>query len=47
MLIELEEMEASLAGLVSRIGGLNGEKPIDALARAGSLLYSFLLTEYQ
>ena len=35
MKVELDEMEPVLAGLVSRIGGLNGKKAIDALARAG------------
>ena len=39
MKVELDEMEPVLAGLVSRIGGLNGKKAIDALARAGKMTH--------
>ena len=35
LMIELDEMEPVLAGLVSRIGSLSNSAPIDVLARAG------------
>ena len=35
VLVELEEMEPVLSGLVSRIGALSNAAPIDVLARAG------------
>ena len=44
MKVELDEMEPVLAGLVSRIGGLNGKKAIDALARAGKNDSSYSLS---
>ena len=48
MKVELDEMEPVLAGLVSRIGGLNGKKATDALARAGKLYdSSYSLTLYK
>ena len=46
MKVELDEMEPVLAGLVSRIGGLNGKKAIDALARAGKWLILFIIESY-
>ena len=44
MKVELDEMEPVLAGLVSRIGGLNGKEAIDALARAGKNDSSYSLS---
>ena len=44
LMVELDEMEPVLAGLVSRIGSLSNSAPIDVLARSGNcLLFRVLL----
>ena len=45
LMVELDEMEPVLAGLVSRIGSLSNSAPIDVLARAGNFIFFGYLSD--